>query len=311
MGLPGWHWLDAKAARERIDSPRVTAAVLEEACAILNPAALAHGLRRVALERGVRLYERTPVTGSEARGDGVRFRTPFGDVRAARGVLAVNPWVKDFAPFRRLQVPVYTYAMASEPLTDEQISRIGWASREGVEDKRNYIHYFRLTKENRIVWAGSDAIYYYGSRIGPDLDRSAATFARLERSFRWYFPHLAEIRFPYRWGGPVAITADFLPYIGTVRGRPLHYAFECNGHGVAPAHTWGQILRDLCFERETDLTDLLFVGRRQPAFRPEPLRYLGAEATRRALLRQDRAMEAGKDAGDMDPWILRVLNKLG
>lgn len=311
MGLEGWEYAEGHAARSRLDSPQILAGAFEPDCAILNPARLAHGLRRVAQERGVRVHDATPLTGFEATADGVRFHTPFGTVSAGCGVLALNPWTKDFAPFKRLQVPVYTYAMASEPLTDEQMDRIGWAGRAGVEDRRNYIHYFRLTRENRILWAGGDAVYYYGSRINTRLDRRPETYRQLESDFAWFFPQLAGLRFPYRWGGPVSITADFLPYIGTLAGTRLHYAFGCNGHGVAPAHTWGQVVRDLCLDRRTDLTELLFIGRTQIAFPPEPLRWIGAELTRRALLRQDRAMQRGREVGDTDPWILRVMKKLG
>jgi glycine/D-amino acid oxidase-like deaminating enzyme len=232
-------------------------------------------------------------------------------VTGTQGVLAVNPWMKDFKSFERHQVPIYTYALMSDPLTDEQMATIGWTGREGVEDKRNYIHYFRLTKDNRILWAGSDAVYYYGSKIAGDVERSAAVHRFLEQTFAWYFPQLSSLRFPYRWGGPVAITADFLPYIGTVSGTNLHYGFGCNGHGVAPAHTWGQILRDLCLGKRTDITQLLFLDRKEIKWPREPLRYVGAELTRRAMLRQDAKMTKGKPVGDMDPFILRMMKKLG
>lgn len=311
MNLEGWDYLDQAASRARLDTPRALAGVFEPDCAVLNPAKLAHGLRRTAIERGVRVYEGTPVIGCDAAGDPIQFRTPFGTVTATRGVLAVNPWMKDFPPFGRHQVPIFTYAMASDPLSDEQLAKLGWPGREGIEDKRNYIHYFRLTRENRIVWAGGDAVYYYGSRTGPKVDRRPATWRYLEQTFAWYFPQLAGIRFPYKWGGPVAVTADFLPYIGTIPRSNLHYAFGCNGHGVAPAHTWGQILRDLCLDRKTDLTELLFVGRKEIPFPPEPLRWVGAELTRQALKRQDRQMNAGREVPETDPLILRILKKLG
>lgn len=310
MGLEGWEFHDARSAKAKIDSPRVLGGVTEVDCAVLNPAKLAHGLRKVALERGVRVYEGTPVTGVNPTPEHVRFSTPYGTVTGTTGVLAVNPWTINFPPLEKLSVPIHTYAMASDPLTDEQMARIGWADRHGIEDKRNYIHYFRLTRENRILWAGGDAVYFYGSKMGTQLERNERIYRALEADFAWYFPQLAGLRFPYRWGGPVCITVDFLPYIGTMKGTRLHYAFGCNGHGVAPSHTWGEILRDLCLGRQTEATQLLFVGRKEVKFPPEPLRWAGAELTRRALLRQDRGMNAGKEVGDTDPWLLRVLKKL-
>lgn len=311
MNLEGWEYRDQASARAVLDSPQVLAGVYEEDCAVLNPAKLAHGLRDVALQRGVRIYEGTAVTKFEATADEVKVHTAFGVVSGNRAVLAVNPWMDMFKEFSHKQVPVYTYAMASDPLTDEQLSRIGWRGREGIEDKRNYIHYFRLTRENRIVWAGGDAVYYMGSKVNTQVDRRKETYAYLKQTFDWYFPQLAELRFPYQWGGPVAVTADFLPYLGTVKNTNVHYAFGCNGHGVAPSHTWGEVLRDLCLGRETDRTDLLFVGRKEVKFPGEPLRWVGAELTRQAMRRQDRQMNAGKEVGDTDPFILRLLKKFG
>ena len=83
---------------------------------------------------------------------------------------------------------------------------IGWARRQGLSDANNQFHYFRLTADDRILWGGYDAIHYFGSRVGPELDRRPATFDKLEAQFFRAFPQLEGLRFPYRWGGAIDTT---------------------------------------------------------------------------------------------------------
>jgi glycine/D-amino acid oxidase-like deaminating enzyme len=86
------------------------------------------------------------------------------------------------------------------------------------------------------------------------------------------------------------------------------YGYGYNGHGVAPSHTGGKVLRDLVLGRDSEHTRLFFVNGREKSFPPEPIRLLGARLTERMLERQDRRFDRGKgSAGGMDPLILRML----
>lgn len=311
LGLAGFTELDATGCRARVDSPTYRLGLHEEACAILQPAKLARGLKRVVRELGVRVHEATPVVAVDQRGAGVvRVLTADHRVEADHVVLTTNAWTKDFRDFRRKVIPLYTYILLTEPLTEEQWAQVGWAGREGVEDKRNYVHYYRPTADRRILWGGSDGVVYHDAAIKPGYDGHAGVFAHLEQTFRRTFPQLAGVRFSHRWGGPVAITVPFVPYFGSLDGARVHYGFGYNGHGVAPSHTGGRILRDLVLGRRSRYADLLFVDRDEKRFPPAPILWFGAELTRRSLLRQDRRMEAGREEGEMNPWLLRMLAKL-
>ena len=118
------------------------------------------------------------------------------------------------------------------------------------------------------------------------------------------------MRFTHHWGGPVGITAQFLPHVGTLEGGHVHYGHGYNGHGVAPTHTVARVLTERILNRESPLEELCFVDSREPKFPPDPLLWASAELTRRTLLRQDRQMDEGREVGDMDPWLLRVMDKL-
>lgn len=135
----------------------------------------------------------------------------------------------------------------------------GEAGRQGVEAARNYVHYFRPTRDGRILWGGTDAVYRYGGPISPRRDRHEAIRRRLEAKLVATFPQLGRVRFTHHWGGPISITARSVPRIGRFDGGRVHYAFGYSGHGVAPAHTAVRILRDLVLARDTEDTSVCFV----------------------------------------------------
>jgi glycine/D-amino acid oxidase-like deaminating enzyme len=270
LGLEGIEWLPAERLAERVRSPLYRGAWWEPRCALVNPARLAWGLRRAAAAKGARFFERTPVTGVERVPGGVRLETPGGNVRAKKVVLAANAWSHLIAPLRRKQVPAFTHIVLTEPIPAERRAAIGWRGREGIEDARDLVHYYRLTKDDRLLMGGGDVTISYGSDM--DRDLSPPTFAALERHVAEVFPALAGIRFTHRWGGPVSVPLDMAPAMGFVGDERVLYALGCVGHGVSLAQLNGRVLADLALGRKSDLTDVFFVNRKTLPWPPEPLR---------------------------------------
>ncbi|MGH2989456.1 MAG: NAD(P)/FAD-dependent oxidoreductase [Solirubrobacterales bacterium] len=307
-------------AQAVIGSPRVRAVLREGRGAILNPHRLVRGLARTVAESGVRVFERSPAT-LLAPG---RVETALGAVEAPRVVVAANAYQHGFAQFSDRVVPVWSYAMTTEPLTEEQRGRVAWPGREGFEDKRNFITIGRWIGSDpaapgreaedaagsRILWGGRLAPYFYGNDMDPRHMRNERVFAELREAWRELFPMWEDVRFTHAYGGCVAITASFLPYVGSL-GEGVFYGYGYNGHGVAPSHTVGRALSDLVLERESEHTRLVFVDQAEAAIPPEPLRFVGTRLTTALLDRQDRRMERGGGVGEMDPLILRIVNRLG
>lgn len=310
LGLEDFEPLTADEARARVDSPTYTGGLFEQHCAVTHPAKLVRGVADLAERRGASVFERTPVDDVRQDGEALLVETPGGTVRAGQLVLATNAWTARTQWRARNVVPLYTYVVLTEALSDAQWARIGWDGFEGIEDKRNYVHYYRRTADGRILWGGSDGVVYRGGRIGADLDTNDGVRRRLQATFRRTFPQLDDVGFTHHWGGPVGITTSFMPLCGTLLDGRLHYGVGYNGHGVAPSHTVAKVLRDKVLGREGSLGELCFVDSDEGAFPPEPLRWIGAELTRRALLRQDAQLDAGRDTGAMDPLLLRFLNAL-
>lgn len=298
-------WLDATQARARVDSPTYVGALHDpSSTALVEPARLAWGLRQACLAAGVVVHEHTAVEEVAREGAGLRLRTAHGSVRAGRVALATNAFPPLLRRLRLRSVPVHDYVLATEPLTPDQLGAIGWAGREGVSDAANQFHYYRLTRDHRIVWGGYDAVYRFGSRIDPEHTAGAPTHRLLAEHFLATFPQLAGIRFTHRWGGVIDTCTRFSAFYGTAHAGRTAYALGYTGLGVAASRFGAQVVLDLLDGVETERTRLRMVRERPVPFPPEPVRYAGIQLTRRALDRADRS------GGRRGPW-LRTLDRMG
>lgn len=286
IGIEGLDWFGQDKTRSLVDSPAYVGARWEEHCALINPAKFIRGMKRVAMAAGAQVYERTPVLEFRRGKRPLRLQTPKGLVRAGKAVFATNAFSARFPQLENKQFPVFTYIILTEPLRPEVLGQIGWSGRQGIEDARNLIHYYRLTADNRLLFGGRDALYYFGGPL--DRDRNAAIFRGLEEDMLRTFPQLHGVRIEYRWGGPVSVPMDFFPAMGYLaEDRRVAYSLGCVGHGVAMMNLAGQIMRDLILEQDTELTDLFFVNRRVIPLPPEPLRFMMGQALRAGLKAAD------------------------
>jgi len=304
LGIDDWQILDGEATRRRLGSPLPLCALFAPRAATVHPAKLAAGLARVAEGRGVRILEGSAVVGIEPEGTGLCLSTRSGTLRAPRAVLATNAYSHVLAPrLARRFLPLYDYVIASEPLRPSQKAVIRWQGREGVTDCRSFFNYSRLTADDRVVWGSSEAAYYRGNGVGRQHDHAPAVYAGLEESFARFFPALAEVRFPYRWGGPIAATTRFTPFFGSLHSGRLLYGLGYTGHGVGTTRLAGRLLAHLALERRSELAGLALVRKPPIPYPPEPLRRWAIGAVTRSLRRVDEGGSPG--------LLLRVLDRLG
>ncbi len=282
--------LDAEAAADHVRSPMVLGGLLRpDGGAVLHPAKLAVGLRRVALEQGVVVHERSPVSDLRVEDDCVVGDTPAGRVHADRVVVATNAY--SAGVLRRTRhhfVPVHDYVLVTAPLTSVQRAAIGWAGREGLADAGNQFHYFRLTADDRILFGGYDAIYRYGGPTDSDVPGAQATYRRLEAHLTQLFPALKGIAITHRWGGAIATTTRFTPVFGEAMGGRAVYALGYTGLGVAATRFAGQVLADRLTDPASSLLRLRYTSSTPLPFPPEPLRWVGVQLVRRAIATADR-----------------------
>ncbi len=297
-------WRDRDEVQADVHSPTYLGGLFEPQSALVHPAKLAWGLARACRSLGVRIHERTPALALERDGAGMRVRTPYGSVRAARVALATNAFPSLLRRVRPYVAPVYDYVLATEPLDAEQLDAVGWKSRVGIGDSANQFHYYRLTADNRIVWGGYDAVYHYGNGLRPELDQRPETFALLAEQFAETFPMLAGLRFSHAWGGVIDTCSRFCAFWGTGYEGRVGYVTGYTGLGVGATRFGARVLLDLLAGRRNELTSLQYVRSKPIPFPPEPLRWVGIELTRRSLDRADRS------SGRRNLW-LKALDRVG
>lgn len=210
----------------------------------IHPVKYLQGLARAAVAAGARLHERTPITRVARMGVGLQV-TAGGRRIVARDVIACTNGYTDGAlpALRRRVVPVGSYAVATEPLPPDVAARL-IPRRRVVFDSKYFLHYFRLSPDNRLVFGGRARF----SAPTPASTRSSAEILR--RAMVGLFPALRDIRVEYAWSGDVDFTRDMLPHAGLVDG--IHYAIGYGGHGVALATYLGTRIGECLLGRQAD-----------------------------------------------------------
>ncbi len=272
-------FLEPAEMRARGLPPAFLCGALEGAGGTLDPGKLVLGLRRAALEAGVRIHEGTHVT-EVTRGPQPIVRSASGAVRAERVVMATNAWTREIgAPGGRI-VPLYVTLFETAPLDDAQLTALGgWPAREGIYTAHEILESYRLTARRTIVGGSKTPRYVFGGRPGTHGGPDARYQAHVAEAFRDRFSALADLPIARFWGGWIAMTMNFLPSMGRVGADgTVWHAMGYNGHGVAQATAVGDILADRITGRDNEWARVF--PKPAPTLPPEPFVWL----TTRGLL---------------------------
>ncbi len=282
--------LSRRQTDERIRIAGALGAIYSPHCAAIQPARLVRGLAKAVERRGGIIYEQTEVTDFETRPEPT-FHTLRGEVRAKTIVLAGESYLTRLAKLHRQLIPVYSLITVTEPLSDEQWERIGWAGNECVSSYRYTVDYLQRTLDNRILFGSRGAPYHLGSTIRDEYDRYQPTHTMIHRLFAQWFPSLKDVRFTHSWGGTVGMPRDLTPTIAYDAASGIATARGYTGQGVATSNLAGRILAGLITGTESPITHLPIVGHHSPNWEPEPLRWLGVRYVQRAYGRIDAKAE--------------------
>ncbi|GII59372.1 oxidoreductase [Planotetraspora thailandica] len=297
--------LDREQVRAEVDSPTYLGGLWDrDGVAMVDPARLAWGLRDACERLGVRIFERTPVRSLGDGGAFLHLDTPLGKVRASQVALGTGAFPPLLGRLRHFLVPVYDYALMTEPVPKDLLAEVGWRNRQGFGDSANQFHYYRLTDDDRILWGGYDAVYHNGGRVRPEYEQRDATFEMLAAHFYETFPQLDKVAFTHRWGGVIDTCSRFSVFFGTAYGSRLAYAAGYTGLGVGATRFGANVMLDLLAGEQTERTELSMVRRKPLPFPPEPLRSGVVQLTRWSLARADA------DDGRRNAW-LRLLDAMG
>lgn len=261
--------------------------------AFVHPAKLAWGLAAAAERLGVEIHENTPALSMTRATAGRAIITPNGTIRAAQVALATNGFPSLLKRLRLFTVPIYDYVLMTEPLTAAQLETIGWTGRHGITDSGREFHYYRRTRDDRILFGGYDAVYHRGRRIRDAQDQRDETFERLADHLYQTFPSLTGVGFSHKWGGMIDMSTRLVAFHGATADRRVAYSAGFTGLGVAATRFGAETMLDFLDGADTARTRLT-VSRRLPVpIPPEPIAYPLIQTMRRAVARSDA--NGGKD----------------
>jgi glycine/D-amino acid oxidase-like deaminating enzyme len=262
-------WKSAAEVNELIRISQSRGGLFNSQSATVNPMGLVGGLVQFLTSQGVRIFE------------GV-FATRIKGGVLANSVIVSSPVViqatEVFSEPGRNFIPLYSLMVATEPLSEEIWRTVGNDSRFTFAEGSHLINYAQRTADNRIAIGGRGATYPFGSKLKSAKENTTHVHAHLRELVQQWFPVLKGVRFTHSWGGAVAITRDWEPYVqfdpDSGFGRLGGYA----GDGVTMSYVAAKIIANLIKNTSNPITQLHFVNRELRSWEPEPLRYFAVNS---------------------------------
>jgi putative aminophosphonate oxidoreductase len=299
-GISSWSMLPVDEVQRRAGSRLHLEGWHSPLAATVQPGQLVRGLRRVALQLGVRLYEGTPMLAIEPGSPPV-VRTARGRVTADKVVIAINAWMAgSFPEFERSIAIVSSDMVITEPAT-AQLAASGLDGGVSVLDSRIFVHYYRSTADGRLMFGKGGNTFAYGGRMLPAFDAPSAYRDDLAQRLRHFVPELAAVPIAASWNGASDRSVTGLPFFGRLQGRAdVFYGFGYSGNGVGPSRMGGEILSALALGLDNAWTRSPLVRGPFGKFPPEPIRFIGSIVVRNAIRRKEAAEDAGRRGNPFD-----------
>jgi glycine/D-amino acid oxidase-like deaminating enzyme len=222
--------------------------MVDEVSAGLNPARYVAGLGAAAIRAGAQIAERTELKTlqpeSRSGAPGFRLATSRGSFWARNVFIGTSGYTGPAT--RKLQVkiiPIGSFIITTEVLPESLARELSPRNRQ-IYDSKNYLYYFRLTSDNRMLFGGRAAFF-------PETDKTTRKSAELlRRGMIEVFPQLRDTKVDYVWGGTLDFCFDIMPHAGQIDG--IYFAVGYAGHGVAMATWQGQKMAEWIAEGKTD-----------------------------------------------------------
>lgn len=269
--------LDAHAMQELTGTSYYRSGLFTPGTVMIQPAMFVRGVARGLSSNRVKIYENSPVTALE-HGQNWTARTPGGTVTAPKVILGVNGHANSFNQFRGRLMHIHLYASMTRALTRDECKRLGGAGRWGITPADPMGSTVR-----RISGTGGDRIVIRNRfSYDPSLRVSAARVSRMaqthDKAFAARFPMLNGIEMEYRWAGRLCLSRNGVPALGEVDDG-LYSACCQNGLGTAKGTLHGMLMAELASGQPSDLLDDVLNQPRPSRLPPEPIAWLGANAT--------------------------------
>jgi glycine/D-amino acid oxidase-like deaminating enzyme len=227
--------------------------MVDEVSAGLNPARYVAGLGRAAMKAGAQVFEHAAVDNvqreSQQGQTGWKIATSRGSLWAREIFIGTSGYTGKTTPaLQKKIIPIGSFIITTEVLPEELARELSPRNRM-IYDSKNYLYYYRLTPDRRMLFGGRAAFF-------PENDRTVRRSAEiLRRGMIEVYPQLRATKVDYVWGGTLDFAFDIMPHAGQIDG--LYFAVGYAGHGVAMATYQGQKMAELI---AGDKSDNPFVG---------------------------------------------------
>ena len=297
--------LDKAQVQSQIKSPLFHGAVWsKKQSGTVHPGKLVRGLKAAAVSLGVEIFENTPHLSNRKNSDSIEVTTPKGKINARKILLATNAWAAGHKKISTRVAAIRDRILVTEPLSKQQMDKVGWQHRQGIYDTRTQLNYMRLTADDRILFGGR-LDYFYGNNTNPLADKTSEPYIRLAQSFFRTFPQLKDdIKFAYAWSGPIGLTTRMAVHYQRYYGGNMVFAGGYSGFGVTASRFGARIALAILDDTDIAETRLTFARTLPNYIPPEPFRWIGAKITMYAL---DTVDEKG---GWRKLWV-RMVEKMG
>ena len=294
LGRPDlWRLLSKDEARSMWGSPATEAGALIVHAGSVQPALLTQGLRRLAIEAGVRVFEATPMLSLDRTQPAV-VKTPSGAVVADKVVLAAGSWLALVPELRRTIFVIPSHVLATAP-SPACADGLGWVKGRPFADGRTAVHYGQRTRDDRIVFGRGGGRLGFGGRIIPDHYHDSDEIDEIVADMHALLPSTRDVAVEWRWGGPVDRTQHGLPWVGTLGPYAnVHYGVGYSGNGVAPSNLIGRTLASVALGLGDEYATSPLVSEPPSYLPPEPFLSIGAMTVRSAIERCESLEDQGQ-----------------
>jgi len=214
----------------------------------LNPARYVAGLAAAAMRSGAQVSERTRLQSiqreSRDGAPGFKLNSSRGTIWARNVLIGTSGYTGAATPaLRKKIIPIGSFIITTQVLSEALAQELSPRNRQ-IYDSKNYLYYYRLTPDNRILFGGRAAFF-------PETDQTIRKSAEiLRRGMIDVYPQLRDTKVEFVWGGTLDFCFDIMPHAGQVDG--IYFALGYAGHGVAMATYQGLKMAEWIAEGKTD-----------------------------------------------------------
>ena len=224
--------------RSEIGSDIYYGGMVDEDSVGLNPARYVAGLGAAAIRSGACIFEKTRVEKIERQArqgaQGWKVTTSRGAIWTRNVFVGTSGYTGKATPaLQKKIIPIGSYIITTEVLPETLAHELSPRKRM-IYDSKNYIYYYRLTSDNRMLFGGRAAFF---PESGNSVRRSGEI---LRRGMVEVYPQLRDTKVEYVWGGTLDFAFDIMPHAGQLDG--IYYAVGYAGHGVAMASYQGELM---------------------------------------------------------------------